>query len=161
MKLLLQSGFLTKKLQVASYELRVTIYCRGCKLLFTYKLRVTIYGTSYKSVFAQISFCICVTSYCLVHELQGTSYIRVSSYYLFHKIRVNCYVRVTRYCLLHELPVKFIIGVTSYYRTSWNCNAESFSTISAIHLYDLLFTKSVIPSQLLLSNVFHEWVLQH
>ena len=42
-----QSGFLAKKLRVASYELRVTIYY---ELLFTYELRVAIYGMTYKLV---------------------------------------------------------------------------------------------------------------
>ena len=37
------SGFLTSELQVASYELRVTVYCMSYELLFIHELRITIY----------------------------------------------------------------------------------------------------------------------
>ena len=37
------SGFLTNELRVASYELRVNIYCTSYESLFTYELRVTTY----------------------------------------------------------------------------------------------------------------------
>ena len=52
----LLSGFLTNELRVASYELRVTIYCTSYELLFA-----QIYGLL---LIAQ------VMSYYLLHELQ-------------------------------------------------------------------------------------------
>ena len=42
------SGFLTNELQVASCELRATIYCKRYGLLFTYELGVIIYRMSYE-----------------------------------------------------------------------------------------------------------------
>ena len=45
-------GFLTNELRVASFELRVIIYCTSYELIFTHELRVTIYCTSYELVFA-------------------------------------------------------------------------------------------------------------
>ena len=46
-----RSGFLTNELRVASYELRVTIYCTSYESLFTYELRVVTYCTSYELIF--------------------------------------------------------------------------------------------------------------
>ena len=46
-----RGGFLTDKLPVASYELRVTIYCTSYELLFTYELRVITYCMSYELIF--------------------------------------------------------------------------------------------------------------
>ena len=36
-------GFVTNELRVSIYELRVTIYCTSCELLFIYELRVITY----------------------------------------------------------------------------------------------------------------------
>ena len=60
------SGFLTNELRVASYELRVTIYCTSYELLFTYELRVITYCTSYELFF---TYELRVTIYCTNYEL--------------------------------------------------------------------------------------------
>ena len=59
-------GFLTSELRVASYELRVTIYCTSYELLFTYELRVITYCTSYELIF---TYELQVTIYCTSYKL--------------------------------------------------------------------------------------------
>ena len=58
-------GFLTNELRVTSYELRVTIYCTSCELLFT---------TSYELLFiARITSYFLHTSYELLLIARFTS----------------------------------------------------------------------------------------
>ena len=87
------SGFLTKELRVANYELRVTIYCTRYELLFIAR------GTSYYFLHElRVSFCILqelrVTISCMSDE-----FLLQTSCYLLHELRVNFYVKVTSYCL--------------------------------------------------------------
>ena len=69
----------------------------------------------------------------------------VTIYYTSYKLIFTYELLVTIYCTCCIFNVDCV---------------KLFSTISAIHFYDLFFTKSSIPSQLFLSNLFHEWVLQ-
>ena len=56
-QILIESGFLTNKLRIASYgllfiyELQVSVYCANYELLFTYELRVITYCTSFDVIF--------------------------------------------------------------------------------------------------------------
>ena len=70
-------GFLTNELLVASYELRVTIYCASYELLFTYELRVTIYCASYELRFR---YELRVIIYCTSYELLFTYELQVTIY---------------------------------------------------------------------------------
>ena len=76
------SGFLTKELRVANYEL--LFIARGTSYYFLHELRV--------------SFCILqelrVTIYCMSDE-----FLLQTSCYLLHELRVNFYVQVTSYYL--------------------------------------------------------------
>ena len=49
--IILPRGFLIDELRVASYELRVTIYCMSYQLLFAFEMRVTVYCMSYEFLF--------------------------------------------------------------------------------------------------------------
>ena len=69
-------GFLTNKLRVGSYELRVTIYYTSNELLFRYQLRVNIYCTSYELVF---TYDLRVTIYWTTDELLFTYKLRVTT----------------------------------------------------------------------------------
>ena len=82
--------------RVTSYELislRVEFIARisSCDIVLLHALQVT--------------FCIRVTSYCLLSKLRVTFYMRVMSYCLFHELRVTFIARVTSCCSLHELRV--------------------------------------------------------
>ena len=62
---------------VASYELRVAIYCTSYVLLFTYELRVITYCTIYELIF---TYELRVTIYCTSHELNLSHGLRVTIY---------------------------------------------------------------------------------
>ena len=83
----------------------------GCKSdIVINELRVT----SYELISLQVVFIARVTSYELfsLHELRVTFCIRVTSYCLLHELRVTFITRVTNYCLLHKLRVT--VYYTSY-----------------------------------------------
>ena len=100
----------------------------GCKSdIVINELRVT----SYELISLQVAFIARVTSYELfsLHELRVTFCIRVTSYCLLHELRVTFITRVTNYCLLHKLRV------TVYY-TSYEL---LFAYELRVNLYELLF----------------------
>ena len=71
-------GFLTNELRVASYVLRVTIYCPSYELPFTYESLVVTYCTSFLH-----------TSYELLLMARVTSYFLYTSYDLLFIARVT------------------------------------------------------------------------
>ena len=72
---------------------------------------------SYELLFSRVVIIERVTSYELlsVHELRVSFCIRITSYCLLDELRVNFCIRVTSYCSLHELRVTFIERVTSFF----------------------------------------------
>ena len=82
-------GFLTN-------DLRVTIYCLSCELIFTIELRVTIYYTSYELI--------------LTYEL------RVNIYCTSYKLNLSYELRVTIYCTSWGCNVDYVkfLYYTSY-----------------------------------------------
>ena len=83
--------------------------------------------------------------YCTSYELIFTSVLRVTISRTSYKLSLSKELGVTMYC------------------TSWDRNVNCVKFLyytGVIRLYGLLFTKSSIPGQLFLNNVFHEWVLQ-
>ena len=80
-------GFLTNELRVTSYELRVTIYCTSCELLFTYELVVITYCTSYELIF---KYELRVTIYCTSYKLNLSYELRVTIYCTSWGCNVDC-----------------------------------------------------------------------
>ena len=121
-----------RKCNIKDYYL-VYYYVINLSDILINELRVT----SYELISLRVAFIARVSSYDLVllHELQVTFCIRVTSYCLLHhKLRVTFYVRVTRYCLFHELRVTFIARVTSY------CSLHELRVTIYCTIYELLFT---------------------
>ena len=73
--------------------------------------------TSYELISLQVAFISRVTSYELfsLHELRVTFCIRVTSYCLLHELRVTFITRVTSYCFFTSYELLFIPRVTSYF----------------------------------------------
>ena len=65
---------------------------------------------SYELLFSRVVIIARVTSYelLLVHELRVSFCIRITSYCLLDELQVNFCIPVTSYCLLHELRVTFM-----------------------------------------------------
>ena len=146
-------GFLTNELRVTSYELRVTIYCLSCELLFTYELRVTIYYTSYELIF--------------------TYELRVTIYCTSYKLNLSYELRVTIYCTSWGCNVdyvKFLYDTSYSFRWSalykiensssaipeqclnvwmlerWITISYSFMCKTSLHFCDLFLITRSIPS---------------
>ena len=93
-------GSLTKELRVASYELRVTIYCTSYELLFIYESRVTTYCMSYELLF---TYELRVTIYCTSYDLLFTYELRVTIYCASYELIFTYELRVTIYCTSYKL----------------------------------------------------------
>ena len=94
----LVSGLLTNELQLARYELRITIYCTSYELLFIYELQVTIYCTSYEYVFPYklgLQFIARVASYFSYTSYKLPFISRVMSYFVHTSYKLSFFARVT------------------------------------------------------------------
>ena len=88
-------------LPVASYKMRVTIYCTSYELLFTARFASYFLQTSYEFLF--------------IAPVRVTFYIRVTSNYLLHtnyKLIFTYDLRVTICCTSYELNLSYELRVT-------------------------------------------------
>ena len=114
----LYGGLLTSELRVASYELRVTIYCTSYELLFTYELRVITYSTSYELIF---TYELRVITFCTSYQLLFIYELRVVTYCTSYELLFTYELRVITYSTSYELIFTYELRATIYW-TSYKLN---------------------------------------
>ena len=105
-----------------SYELRVTIYCTSCELLFIYELRVFTYELR-------------VITYCTSYELILTYELRVTIYCKSYKLNLPYELRITVCCTSWD----YVNCVKFLYYTSYSFLWLAF--------YKIKYSSSAVPEQ--------------